>query len=87
MTKCVSNETRGSIKAPVKMSGSQPPTDIWDKIWSKHKVWLNTVTSNLVYTYMFWKIVTNPDSAMRSFKNVLLVKMRIFNLIYIIICK
>ena len=81
MTKCVSNETRGSIKAPVKMSGSQPPTDTWDKIWSKHKVWL---TSNLVSTYMFWKIVTNPDSAMRSFENVLFVKMR--TLIYVMIC-
>ena len=69
----MSNETRGSIKAHVKMSGSQAPTDIWDKIWSKHKVWLNTVTvtNNLVSTYMFWKIVTNPDSAMRSFENVL----------------
>ena len=82
----MSNETRGSIKARVKMSGSQAPIDTWDKIWSKHKVWLNTVTSNLVSTYMFSKIVTNPDSALRSFENVLLVKMRTFNLIYVMIC-
>ena len=38
IAQCVSHDTRGPLKAPLEMSGSRAPSDIWDKIWSRHKV-------------------------------------------------